>query len=269
MNTTDLKPDARRGHCPGFTLMELLVVIAILAILAAILLPVLSQAKDRAMRIQCASNLRQWGLAVTLYGSDNQECFPVNATADGASGFSWMGLSLNTNFYPNYLHPNRPGTVTQPRNQQDVIYCPADQWHRALEVAVARPNLIGYQFLAGRDTAGWPDYNDRGLGEWVYRKKLGGPYRQAPVMADKIQATGALPNLAWSGNAGVTSQSYAYANHLGSAGIPLGGNFLYEDGRVRWQKFDPGNLKASIDVGSVGEGWMVFFRPADVDPGPW
>jgi len=33
----------------------------------------------------------------------------VNATADGASGFSWMGLSLNTNFYPNYLHPNRPG----------------------------------------------------------------------------------------------------------------------------------------------------------------
>ncbi len=253
----------------GFTLIELLVVIAIIAILAAILVPVLSKAKGRAVRIQCASNLKQWGLAVTMYAGDNQERFPSNATSDGAAGFAWMGLSLNTNFYPNYLYPNRPGTTTQERNKQDLIYCPADQWHRALEVAVDRANLIGYQFLPGRDAAGWPNYNDMGLGEWVYRTKLGGGYRKAPVMVDKIQATGALPNLAWSGNAGMTSESYSYGNHLGNAGIPLGGNFLYEDGGVCWEKFDPSNLKATIDVGSVGKGWVVFFRPAGLDSGPW
>ena len=54
-------------------------------------------------------------------------------------------------------------------------------------------NLIGYQFLPGRDAAGWPNYNDRGLGNGFTGQKLGGPYRKAPVMVDKIQATGTGP----------------------------------------------------------------------------
>ena len=178
----------------GFTLIELLVVIAIIAILAALLLPALAGAKERAVRIQCTSNLKQWGIAVTMYAGDNKEYFPANATSDGASGFAWTGLSLNTNFYPPYLYPNRAATTVQnERSKQDVLYCPTDQWHRFYESTADAVNLIGYQFLPGRDSAGWPDYNDMGLAEWVYRKKMGGPYRKAPVMIDKIQAPGHGP----------------------------------------------------------------------------
>jgi prepilin-type N-terminal cleavage/methylation domain-containing protein len=74
---------ARVPH--AFTLIELLVVIAIIAILAAMLLPALSMAKQKAQGIQCMGNLRQIMLGWKIYTTDNNGTFPINATTTAAN----------------------------------------------------------------------------------------------------------------------------------------------------------------------------------------
>jgi len=87
----------------GFTLIELLVVIAIIAILAAMLLPALSKAKERAQRTVCKNNQRQVSLMAIIYAGDNQEKFPANARLNNnAVHARWLVPAATTIFLQTY-----------------------------------------------------------------------------------------------------------------------------------------------------------------------
>jgi prepilin-type N-terminal cleavage/methylation domain-containing protein len=95
LHRLDPAPWLRPASTRGFTLIELLVVIAIIAILAAMLLPTLSRAKERARRTVDVNNLHQWGIACTIYAGDFKDLLPSGirsfSIADPASDdFVWF-----------------------------------------------------------------------------------------------------------------------------------------------------------------------------------
>ena len=145
MKLSDLLCDAvdgrERGHAPRearrFTLIELLVVIAIIAILAAMLMPALQQAREAGKEITCKNNMVHVGKATEMYCSDNREMFlPRKTTWVTGDGRAWGRVLADGKYFSSYpLWPN-PGNRTYEMWQVRSMECPAEN-----RLRVAPPNL--------------------------------------------------------------------------------------------------------------------------------
>jgi prepilin-type processing-associated H-X9-DG protein len=205
----------------------MLTVIAVIAILAGLLLPVLSSARERARRIGCASNLRQIGMAIMAFAGDHDNHTPPVIDTSVTPNVPWYTALINGNYAT-----------------RQIFQCPSDRRAPVLGTPPAyldRITPLSYAIVVGKLNYTPNDY-------WIAGSRLTCPYltNSATVIVGELYLSGAVAQTLEKGVDGagaagfITSPSdLASSPHYPPTsphekGAPLKGNYLFLDGHVEW-----------------------------------